>query len=223
MRCGARTWSRQPCCDRCRTTCGRRSPRSPRPPVGSAPRRLDEPARAELISVISTRVGPAHAAGRQPARPLARPSRTAQPAGRLDLGRGADRGGDRARRDSASGVRARNRAGATAVRDRLGPARARARQLGRERGALRRRRAGDDRAPSASADEVAIRITDHGPGVPPRRPRADLRAVSQLGRPRRAPGSAWRSRAASSRPTAASCAPSRCPARARRSSIQPRR
>ena len=71
---------------------------------------------------------------------------------------------------------------------------------------------------------IAIRVTDHGPGIS----RAELERVFEpfhaAGEAAAAPASGWRSRAASSRRTGAACAPSRCPARGRpsRSCCRPR-
>ena len=63
-------------------------------------------------------------------------------------------------------------------------------------------RAGDGSPAQRIGADVAIRVTDRGPGDLPRRARADLRAVPRRRARRAAPGSAWRSRAGSSRPTA---------------------
>ena len=73
---------------------------------------------------------------------------------------------------------------------------------------------------------VKVRVVDRGPGIAAGAAAADLRAVlPPAGQPTdtRARGSAWRSSRASSRPTAAGCGRSRCPARGRRSRRLPGR
>ena len=158
----------------------------------------------------------AHAPGRQPARPLARAGGTAGAARRLVVGRGADRGGARVGRRAARRVRGLDRAGTADVRGRRGADRARARQRDRERGPLRRRGAGDDHRPagraasSRSGSPTAARAS-------PARSSSGSSSPSTPPRAATGPGWGWRSRAGSSRPTAARCGRSRCPGRGRRS------
>ena len=116
-------------------------------------------------------------------------------------------GGDGALRDRRRPpVRARRRRAA----------RARVREPHRQRRRPRRRRAGV-RARQARRPARARARRRPRAGDPARRARPRLRAVLAGQGDAGDPGSAWRSCAASSRPTAGGCGPSRCPARARAS------
>ena len=144
----------------------------------------------ELVDDDPRRGRAARPAGRQPARPLA----TARPARRSpspsvwavdDLvvagARRARRGGRPRRGRAARGVA--GRAG------RRAPDRARAREPDRERAqVLAARRSRSACRSTRRRAEVLVRVVDHGPGIAPDEPRADLRAVParrRTARPRR--------------------------------------
>ena len=177
--------------------------------------------RAELVSVIGVESRAAGPAGRRPARPLADRGRRGRPRSRT----GATSRRRSLARPPGRAPRGEHPIELALARD-LPLVRADAAQLERvfanliENAVqlLARRRAGARDAAASAAARVTVRVVDRGRGIPPAQRDARLRAVLPRARRRAAArASAWRSAAASSRPTAAASGCRAAPARAPRS------